>query len=174
MKILVGSENPVKISAVREAFEKVFPKEDISITGIKVDSRIPNQPIGEETFEGARNRALELKNLQDADYFVGLEGGIIKLHEKWFTFGVTCIIDKNGKEGFGVSSMLNLPDKVIDKVFNGRELGDVMDEITGEKNTKKKGGAVGFFTRGVLTRKDLFVHSTILAFVPLIDEHYKK
>lgn len=36
MKILVGSQNPVKIEAAKEAFSKYFKK--VEVAGIKVDS----------------------------------------------------------------------------------------------------------------------------------------
>ena len=61
MKILVGSKNPVKIEAVEETFLKYFKK--VEVIGIEVDSNVPNQPINEETFEGAENRALALKRI---------------------------------------------------------------------------------------------------------------
>ena len=49
-KVLVGSENPVKISSVKNAFEKYSDK--VKVTGINVNSRVSNQPVNEETFEG--------------------------------------------------------------------------------------------------------------------------
>lgn len=38
MKVVVGSTNPVKINAVKLAFEKVWPNEKWEVTGIKVSS----------------------------------------------------------------------------------------------------------------------------------------
>ena len=37
-----------------------------------------------------------------------------------------------------------------------------------EKNTKQKGGAIGFLTNGVMDRKDLYVQGLIVALVPFI------
>lgn len=77
MKILVGSENPVKIEGVKEAFSKYFGCAEI--IGIKVDSKISKQPTtNEETFRGAKNRALELKSINErenlnANFFVGIK-----------------------------------------------------------------------------------------------------
>jgi non-canonical (house-cleaning) NTP pyrophosphatase len=52
MKVLVGSKNPVKIEATKEAFEKYFY--DIEVVGIEVYSKASKQQIGIETFIGAK------------------------------------------------------------------------------------------------------------------------
>ncbi len=173
MKILVGSENPVKIDAVREAFSKYF--ENLEVLGLKVDSKVPDQPIGQETFLGAENRALALIDLSKKkgdyhDFFVGLESGIINLHSRWFTFGAVCIIDKFGRKSFGTSIMFELPNFIVKQLLERVELGRVMDELTGEENTKQKGGAVGFFTKGVMNRKELYVDGVVAALIPLLNE----
>ena len=59
MRVLVGSANPVKIAAVRDAFEPCFP--GAVVEGIEASSGVPAQPVGEEeTFAGAENRARTL------------------------------------------------------------------------------------------------------------------
>ncbi len=171
MKVLVGSKNPVKINSVKEAFSKYFA--DVEVTGISVESGVSDQPVNNETFLGARNRALELKKLNEAEnlsaeYFVGIEGGIIKHFNKWFAFGGMCIIDKEENEGFGTSPHFELPDSVVEKLLDGVELGDVMDEIMNQQNTKQKTGAIGYFTNGVMHRKDLYVGGLIVALVPFL------
>jgi len=61
MKILVGSKNPVKIKAVEEAFSKYF--DNIVVEGINVNSGVSVQPVNNETYAGAQNRALKLKEI---------------------------------------------------------------------------------------------------------------
>ena len=171
MKILVGSKNPVKIDAVREAFEKYF--DDVTATGYAVNSNVPNQPFNDETFFGAENRTFELKKTNEqqninADYFVGIEGGISKIFNRWFAYGVVCVMNSEGKKGFGTSAHFELPDKVIAEIKNGKELGEVMDEIQKEQNTKQKKGAIGYFTNGEMTRKDLYIPGIITALIPFL------
>lgn len=173
MKVLVGSTNPVKIEAVKEAFSKYF--EDIQVEGIEVASGVSAQPVNEETFEGAKNRALELARINDeknlgAEYFVGIEGGIIELYSTWFAFGGMCIIDSNGRKSFGSSSHFPLPQSIINELLEGKELGIVMDKITGEHNTKQKDGAIGFFTRNKMNRKELYVDGLTVALIPFLNE----
>jgi inosine/xanthosine triphosphatase len=169
MKILVGSKNPVKIEAVKEAFSKYFDK--INVVGIEVSADVPAQPINDQTFDGAQNRALTLqavsnaKNL-DADFFVGIEGGIQKNFDRWFAFGCMCIIDKKGNTSFGTSPHFELPENVIQQLLKGIELGNVMDKIMNTKNSKQNHGAIGFFTNGAMNRKELYVPGLIAALVP--------
>lgn len=169
MKILVGSKNPVKLEAVKESFEKYF--NDIEVLGFDVDSNVPAQPVNDETFIGAEHRAKELINLNkseklNADFFVGIEGGIIKQHGRWFAFGAMCIIDRNWKKSFGTSAHFELPPTVTEKLLSGEELGYVMDKIMREENTKQKGGAIAFFTNGEMNRKELYIPGLISALVP--------
>ena len=173
MKVLVGSTNPVKINAAKAAFSKYF--EGVDVEGVKVDSKVSNQPIEDETFNGAYNRALELKSLSDskglgADFFVGVEGGMTKLHNKYFAFGAMCVMDKKGRAGFGTSAHFELPDSISKRLLAGHELGDVMDAMLNEKNTKQKGGAIAFLTRNVIDRKELYVNGLVVALVPFINE----
>jgi len=173
MKVLVGSKNPVKMDAAKEAFSSYF--KDIEVEGIKVGSSVPDQPIDEETFEGAEYRAKVLKKLGDkakigASFFVGIEGGVINVYSKWFGIGVVCIMDDKGNVGFGTSPMFELWPEAIEKVLEGVELGDVMAEITGDHEVKRKGGAVGFLTDGVVERKDLYISALKLALIPFLKE----
>ena len=171
MKILVGSKNPVKIDSVKEAFANYY--ENIETEGIDVESGVSDQPVNDQTFVGAQNRAMKLKKLNDtqnlsADYFVGIEGGITKQFEKWFAFGCICVVDKEGKIGFGTSPHFELPQSVVDKLLQGIELGDVMDEIMNQQNTKQKHGAIGFFTNGVMNRKELYIEGLKVALIPFL------
>lgn len=173
MKILVGSKNPVKISSVEDAFSNYF--ESIIVEGIEVDSNVPPQPVNTETYLGAQNRALKLYELNceqnlGADFFVGIEGGITKQFDRWFAFGCMCIIDKNKNIGFGNSPAFELPNSIVNNLLSGKELGDVMDEIINEQNTKQRGGAIGFFTNGIMNRKELYVEGLKVAIIPFLNK----
>ncbi|KYC49039.1 MAG: NTPase [Candidatus Methanofastidiosum methylothiophilum] len=173
MKVLVGSKNPVKIDATKEAFSSYF--KDIEVEGIEVGSSVPDQPIDEETFEGAEHRAKVLRKLDEkakigASFFVGIEGGVINVYSKWFGIGVVCVMDNKGNIGFGTSPTFELWPEAIEKVLEGVELGDVMGEVTGDHEVKRKGGAVGFLTNGVVQRKDLYISALKLGLIPFLKE----
>lgn len=173
MKILVGSKNPVKLAAAKEAFLAYF--DDIEVEGVNVDSSVSDQPLDEETFEGAEHRAKVLKKLDEkasigASYFIGIEGGAFNIYSKWFGVGIVCIMDQKGNVGFGTSPMFELWGEATEKVLEGIELGDIMGDVTGDPDIKRKEGAVGFLTDGVVKRKDLYVSGIKLALIPFLKE----
>jgi inosine/xanthosine triphosphatase len=175
MKIFVGSQNPVKIKATEEAFNHYYKK--IEVIGFNVSSHVPSQPINEQTFAGAQNRAETLKSLSSGqnlggDYFVGIEGGITEKMNRWFAFGAMCIIDRKGKTGFGTTIHFELPEIFVQELLNGEELGTVIDKYSGQKNTKQKGGAIEYFTDGIFDRKTIYEQGLIAALIPFRNKHF--
>lgn len=181
MKILLGSENPAKINAVRNGFLKY--KDffgPIEVIGIKVDSGVNVQPINEEVFKGAENRALKVKMINEeknlnAKFFVGIEGGAIKIYDKFFNFGVVCIIDKKGNFSYGTTPMFPIPEKIAREIFKekGRkELCYLIEEIsnTDIREIKEQIGAIGFFTRGIMNITELYTQGVIVALTKFINE----
>lgn len=79
----MGSKNPVKVEAVCQAFGRIFPEyaRAVEIVGVAAESGVSAQPRGErETRRGARNRAEDAaRRRPEADYWVGLEGGVAEL-----------------------------------------------------------------------------------------------
>jgi inosine/xanthosine triphosphatase len=172
MKILVGSKNPVKIKAVEEAFKCYF--NDVKVLGIEVQSNVPEQPVGNEIFIGAENRAQHLVELNwkenlNADFFVGIEGGINQTYGRWFAFGCICIIDKKLFKAFGTSPHFELPNLMIEKLLSGIELGTIIDEHTNMHNTKQNSGAIGYFTKGKIDRENLYLQGLLVSLVPFIN-----
>lgn len=171
MRVLVGSTNPVKRGSVEEAFGLFFDAP--VVRGIAVPSGVPDQPINDETLFGARNRARSLRagpEAREVDYFVGIEGGIIEQAERVFAFGGMCVIDRHGREALGSSPYFELPPRVARQVLAGRELGLVMDEMTGQQDSKHRGGAIGHFTRGVMDRRALYVAGLVVTLVPFLNQ----
>ncbi|HDN01707.1 MAG TPA: inosine/xanthosine triphosphatase, partial [Candidatus Bathyarchaeota archaeon] len=160
--VAVGSTNPVKINAVRKAFETFFNR-DVKVVGFNVDSGVPNQPIGRQTMIGALKRALESRKLASSDYGVGIEGGISLLWGRWYAFGFVAIINRYGKVSTGTTGWFQLPEKVLKKVLSGDELGVVMDKISGTVGSKYKLGAIGYLTNAVVSRQELYQHGVYMA-----------
>jgi inosine/xanthosine triphosphatase len=173
LKVLVGSANPVKIGATRDVFEEYF--RDVEVVGIEVASGVPAQPVGDDTFAGAENRARGLVSLNRArglaaDYCAGLEGGIAQLYGRWFAFGVLCVADAAGRLGFGVSPLFELPPGITGDLLAGEELGHVVDRLSGQHNTKQKGGAIAFLTQERVGRRQLYSQGLAMALVPFLNE----
>ena len=76
-QILVASANPAKIRAVEQCFQVNFPEQAIAVRGISVPSGVAEQPLSsEETYAGAKNRLMALKQQGAADFYVAIEAGL--------------------------------------------------------------------------------------------------
>ena len=76
--VIVGSTNPVKLTAVQTGFGAMFPQERFNFRGIDVPSGVSAQPQSDaETLQGAKQRAANAREqVPGADFWVGIEGGV--------------------------------------------------------------------------------------------------
>lgn len=86
----------------------------------------------------------------------------------FFLTRAVAIIDKNGKLSLSRGGGILLPKKVVEKLEQGQELGNIMDELQGVKNTKQKWGAVGFFTKNYSNRQESFEFAVLYALAPFL------
>jgi inosine/xanthosine triphosphatase len=162
MKVAVGSANPVKIKAVENVFRKVFG--DVKIQSAGADSGVSHTPSSwEEIAQGAINRAKSALKSVNADFGVGLEGGYEKTRFGTLIRGAVAIIDKENRLGISGGKGILLPPRIVERLEQEEELGNIMDEFQGEKNTKQKWGAVGFFTRHHSNRQESFEQDVLYA-----------
>ena len=176
IRICVGSTNPVKIRAAKEAFSTVFPDHIIHCEDMEASSGVAEQPMTEaETRLGAQNRALycATHDHNESDYFVAMEGGVDEFEEGPATFAYVAISNKNGQLSTGRSANLPLPHKIFNRLQQGEELGPVMDDIFNTFNIRQKGGAIGLLTNHAATRESIYTQALILALAPMLhSEHY--
>ena len=163
--IAVGSQNPIKIEAAKKAFEIVFPDEEFEATGYAVLSEVSDQPMSStETLQGGRNRVKNTRALApNADWYVGLEGGLEELEDDLIEVGWMVVEDQSGKESVTRTASLTLPDAITEIVKSGTELGRAVDQVFQKENSKQKTGLVGIITHGIIMRSDLYIHTLILA-----------
>jgi inosine/xanthosine triphosphatase len=173
--IIVGSLNPVKLQSTEDAFTLAFER-SFHITGVNVPSGVSDQPFGaEETLLGAQNRAKSAKAaFPEADYWVGVEGGVEEDARGLFAFAWVWVLDKNGKHGQAKTSTFYLPEKVAELVKGGIELGQADDEVFSEDNSKQKGGSVGILTKGKLNRTEYYQQAVLLALIPFLQKNLYK
>jgi hypothetical protein len=62
-EVSVTSGSPIKTAVVRDSLRVMRPGEVFRVTGHKVPSDVPEQPIGRETIQGALNRIRNGENL---------------------------------------------------------------------------------------------------------------
>ena len=141
-----------------------------------VETSAPRMPLNDtQLMRGAFERAEAVRSLlqdegRNADFFVGLEGGFhsITFDGRRHTFLHGWAYVSDGAHGhFGHAPAVTVPTSIVARVEGrGRELGDVIDEVVGERDVRSRQGAWGVLTRGLLTRAGSFEHALIAAFTP--------
>ncbi len=172
MLVVVASHNPVKKAAVSQAFQSEYGAANIEIVAVDAKSGVSNQPRGDtETRSGAINRATDAAaKQQDADFYVGLEGGVDLFDDKLMAFAWIAIRHSSGEMSTVRSVSLPLPDAVRDLVAEGLELGAANDQVFSTINSKQKGGAFGLLTEGRITRESVYGQATSIALIPFVHE----
>ena len=171
MKILMGTKNPGKIEGAKKAFEEYF--ENVDIEGVSVPSEVPDQPVNEEIFVGAKNRVKNLKkyaieNNIEADFFIASEAGITNLLGDWIDINAAVIESKDGFMSVGTSQGFPIPEKYVDEIKE-TELGKVMDKIfNGQKLGTGKGG-ISYLTKDVINRINLTKDAFVMALISHIN-----
>lgn len=178
LKVALGSARAAKVEAVRRATARIAEIDarwrDAEIIALAVETDAPAMPLSdEELMRGARLRALAVRDAltdQMIDYLVGLEGGFHSLDfdgaRRTFLRGCAYVTD-GVKEGFGVSPSILVPDAIYEAVVTGgRELGEVIDEVAGERDVRSRQGAWGVLSKDLFTRPMSFEAALIAAFAP--------
>ena len=168
MKVIVASKNPVKVNAVLQGFSSFFS--EINVEKVSVSSGVSEQPLtDDETRKGAYNRAKSArKNFHDADFWVGIEGGIEK-NDNGLTAFAWIVILSDKKAGESRTTTFQLPAKVAKLIAEGQELGHANDIVFEQTNSKQKHGAVGLLTQNHIDRTSLYQQAVQLALIPFIN-----
>jgi len=169
--IAIASKNPVKIQAALHGFQRMFRGEAFHIQTISVPSGVSDQPrTNPDTLLGALNRAAGAAGLlRDADYWVGIEGGVEEINGELAAFAWIVVQNANliGKSRTGT---FFLPPRVAQLVKEGKELGEADDIFFSRSNSKQENGAIGILTGNVVDREELYEQAVILALVPFKNE----
>ncbi len=166
MRVAVGSTNRVKVEAVEVALKMMGTS--AQVLPVDVPSGVPDQPLCEQTFQGARNRARSALNSRSADLGVGIEGGICRYAGRTLAYAVVYVRSSGGEENFAFSAAFSLPREIVALVESGIELGEAIDRFFGTRDSKHAEGAVGRLTR-VISRRDLYVQPVVMALYPFIN-----
>ncbi len=165
--VVVASTNPVKIDSARLGLLRMFPDEEFAVSGLSVPSGVSDQPMSDaETYQGALNRVNNVAQQRpDADYWVGMEGGIEAVDGRLRGFAWIVV---RGRERLGQSrtATFTLPDEVAELVRQGTELGHADDIVFARRNSKQDTGSVGILTGDVITRTSYYEQAMILALIP--------
>lgn len=172
MKVVVASTNPVKVRAVLKAFKQVFGHSSIKVEMVSVNSGVSNQPMSDkETLKGATKRATKaMERIPNADYWVGIEGGLEFVNNQLSSF-TWVVVKSSNQTGKAKSDTYFLPPKIATLIKKGKELGEANDIVFKKKNSKQANGAVGLFTKDLITRDKLYMDIIILALIPFMNRN---
>lgn len=172
MIVIVGSKNPNKIEAVRDAFSMFAHFTGASFESVSVRSGVSDQPIGlETTICGAKQRAMNA--FSQCDFSVGLESGLIPVpltRSGYMNLSVCAIF--NGKDHFlGLGPAFELPEAITRLVIDQNlELDEAIFQSGFSSNPRigYSEGIIGMLTQGVVTRKDYMVPAVTMAMAGLL------
>lgn len=169
IKIVVGSRNPVKVNAAKQAIMQAFALTDVECIAIDAPSGVAEQPMtAEQTRTGAINRVKYCQQQHQADYYLAMEGGVDEFAEGPATFAYVVIANQE-QMSVGRSAALPLPLQVFCALQQGAELGPLMDSLFNTTNIKQRGGAIGLLTHGLASREGNYTQALILALAPFLN-----
>ncbi|HET9480066.1 MAG TPA: inosine/xanthosine triphosphatase [Pyrinomonadaceae bacterium] len=184
--IALGSDRAAKIMAVRASVARVAEIDPdwahVNVVARRVETSAPAMPLTDwQLMEGARERALAVRDSLrsrrlEADIYVGLEGGFhsISIASEWHTFLRGWAYATDGeRSAFGAAPSISVPAEIVKSVVQGRrELGAVIDEVTGGRDIRSKQGAWGVLSRDLVTRSLSFELALIAAFAPFYNPKF--
>ncbi|MEW5826213.1 MAG: inosine/xanthosine triphosphatase [Candidatus Bipolaricaulota bacterium] len=168
--VVVASGNPVKAAAVERGFRRAFPGAALHFESLPVALGAADQPMSdEETLHGAEARAKAARaNRPDADFWVGIEGGVADLEGLMAAFAWVAV-DARTRRGRARTGTFFVPEAVAELVRSGLELGLADDKLFGRTDSKRDAGAVGLLTAGAIDRTTLYEQAVLLALIPFLN-----
>lgn len=171
LKVGVTSQNGLKVSAVTNAYLQIgIPAE---IIGYKADSGVGEQPVDEQTVEGARNRIRDIyTRISGLDRIISIENGIFREGEQWVDRAVVVIYNPTTtQEQIEYSDAVVFPDEYVRRAqqigFNTITVGQVMAEAGYVADQKDPHFSISGISRKV------YLENTVRKLVELVEKGMK-
>ena len=154
MIIAIGTTSKRKISVLNSILKKLLPNEEIKIISYSANSSVSTTPLNDETLLGAKNRALDTKrNVKKADYYIGLESGLVKRHGNLYEEAWCHIATNKNQEYSSYSSGLRVPDEIIKRMKkDNKKHWEVMLDLNEERGESDEGDTWGTYSGRSLAR----------------------
>jgi len=174
MKILIATENKVKVGACKAAFETYFSNVDIE--AVSLSSEVPEMPLNEQISLGAKNRIKSLKryakeNGIEVDYYVAVESGIINFFGEWMITAVAGIENDEGFSSYSTSPSYPVPEESADEIIKDG-LSVVLDRVFSDDDSGHHKGGIGFLTHGKIRRYNLLEEAFMMAMIRVINSNW--
>lgn len=155
-RFVIGSMSKRKIEVAEKIIRQLFSDTtDISIEGYEAASGVPETPYDGETFHGAQNRARDAKAHMPAaaDYYIGLESGLVERYGHIYEEAWSVVLTADGKEYAGYSSGLKVPDYVLQKMDTLKMKHNEAMTILEQEHGKLPNDTWGSYSGGMLIRE---------------------
>ena len=177
-KVFVGSTRPAKVDAAVAAIEAIAVVDErfrrTTVQPVDVSEIAPAMPMTDlAILDGARLRAQTIIDrtvvaaTTEIALAIGLEGGLDPLpgDRVQFVLKTWAAVTDGDRWGYGSGGAIVLPASITRQVLDGRELGDVIDEVarTAVRGTR---GAWGVLTLDLIGRGDSFTSALLAALAP--------
>jgi len=171
LKVVVGSTNPVKVSAVRMVLRRALPGRSIDVRGVAVSSAVPSEPYGRDVINGAIQRAQTAIEKREAHLSVGIEAGLFWCEhlQDYMDVQYCAIIDRGERITLGHGPGFQYPPGIMSRVRDGRTVGQAMAELSGIEQIGRQQGVVGYLSKGMMVRKRLTETAVIAAMLPRLN-----
>ena len=156
--VLVGSTRPAKVKATVAAIEAIAAVDarfrDAIVRSVDLSNVAPTMPMTDlAILDGARVRAkalierLGVAGAREIPIAIGLESGLGPLPgtADRFVLKTWAAVTDGKRWGYGSSGAIVLPESIARQVVDGRELGEVIDEVA-RRAVRGAGGAWGVLT----------------------------
>jgi len=175
MKIVIGSKNRAKVTAVEEILQEYPHLAAAAVVDVEATSGVADQPKSlDETIRGAMNRAQD--SHQDSDYSIGLESGLMRVpHTKSGYMDVcACAIYDGDAFHIGLSGAWEFPDPKVTELMveDGLDMSQAINKagLTSNPLIGSEQGAIGILTKGRTDRKEYTKQALRMALIH-IDQH---
>ena len=147
LKVAIATVSCEKIDGIVKALSRYYGVglSEMEIYSMSVESGVPSQPFGKETYEGAFNRVNNIrKKIKEMDLYISCEAGIEDAFEQYFNVQVVCIYEsKSQMYLWGKSLGWSIPSEDIefiknnnlDKYLRGKGI-CCIEELLGTSNSR--------------------------------------
>ncbi|MDB5238178.1 MAG: inositol monophosphatase [Candidatus Kaiserbacteria bacterium] len=165
--------SPVKKEAAIRGFSILFPNETFEYECVPANSGITDQPMSDdETRSGAIGRVAHARELvPEADFYVGLEGGVEEKYGDMYNFGWVAVESRSAKKGYGRTFAFVIPPQIRHLMLHeGLEQSHATDKVLSKNGTKHGTGTIGPMTNDAITYTDWYVPAVVSALIPFLQE----
>ncbi len=184
--IIVTSQSAIKINAVKKFLAEFFPDKDLNVISVKAASGVNEQPVGEETELGAKNRIIDaekiLKERSDnlPALFISIENGIFKNKNGEYEDRAVAVIKFSSGEAYSSISSLRVlfPNESVEETlrkeggFKDNTVGTTLAETLAAKGIKiDKQDPQSFLTDNRITREVQIIEALEKAFEKAVENN---